>query len=274
MPVRAIETRQQRAVGRLALGFRRAGPATRIEKFYQEGCLKARLPRPQDAAVCEAVTMNISGGVAGGDALDVAIAAGQGAKIAVASAAAERVYRTLDAPSVIRTNIQLGPGAELHYLPQETILFDGFGLDRSLEIEMAADARYLGVESLVFGRQAMGEIVTQGWLRDRFLLRRDGKLIFQDMTRLEGDIARILSRKAVAGGAVAVASIIYAAPDAASCLAALRAGLSGCEAGVSAFEGIVFIRILAPSAISLRICVVAALNICRNGVLLPRVWQG
>jgi urease accessory protein len=94
------------------------------------------------------------------------------------------------------------------------------------------------------------------------------------MTRLDGDIAKILSRKAVAGGAVAVASIIYAAPDAASRLAALRTALQGCEAGVSAFEGIVFIRLLAPSAISLRICVVAALKFCRNGAVLPRVWQG
>ncbi len=274
MPVRAIETGPaQRAVGRLSLGFRRDRAATRIEKFYQEGCLKARLPRPQDAEVCEAVTMNISGGVAGGDVLDVAIAAGEGARIAVASAAAERVYRALDAPCVIRTKIRLGPGAELAYLPQEAILFDGFALQRSLEIEMAADACYLGVESLVFGRQAMGETVNMGRLRDRILLRRDGKLIFQDMTRLDGDIADILARKAVAGGAVAMASIIYAAPEAASCLAALRAGLNGCEAGVSAFEGIVFIRILAASAISLRLCVVTALKICRNGVLLPRVWQ-
>jgi urease accessory protein len=272
MPIRAIEAAPQRAVGRMALAFAHDGTKTRIEKLYQQGCLKTRLPRPQNPGTLEAVTMNIGGGIAGGDSLSTEFLLRPGADVSISSQAAERLYRALDAPSRITTRISLGPGAALAHLPQETILFDGFALDRSLEINLAPAATYLGVESLIFGRQAMGETIHAGTLNDKILLRRGGQIILQDMTRLSGDIAAQLARKAVADGAMAVASLIYAAPDTAEKLPAIRAALAGHHAGASAFDGIIFARILAPSAISLRKCLVAALHAC--GALLPKVWQG
>jgi urease accessory protein len=272
MPVRAIEAAPQRAVGRLALAFAHDGVRTRIATLYQQGCLKTRLPRPQNPEILEAVTMNIGGGIAGGDVLSTQITLGPGARVSVSSQAAERVYRALDAPSRIVTRIEAGAGAAIAYLPQETILFDGFALDRTLEIDLAPAATYLGVESLIFGRQAMGETIRAGFLRDRITLRRDKKILLQDMTRLDGDIAAQLARKAVADGAMAVASLIYAAPDTAEKLPALRAALASHHAGASSFDGIIFARILAPSAISLRKCLVAALHAC--GAVLPKVWQG
>jgi urease accessory protein len=277
MPVRAVEQAAQRAVGCLALAFAHDGAQTRIEKLYQQGCLKTRLPRPQNPETLEAVTMNIGGGIAGGDSLATEFLLRPGAHVSISSQAAERVYRALNAPSRIVTRIGLGAGASLAHLPQETILFNGFALDRSLEIDLAPTATYLGVESLIFGRQAMGETIRAGTLNDKILLRRGRRVILQDMTRLNGDIAAQLARKAVAGGAMAVASLIYAAPDTAEKLPAIRAALAGhhagaAQAGASAFEGIIFARLLAPSAISLRKCLVAALHAC--GAVLPKVWQG
>jgi urease accessory protein len=268
----------QRAKGRLALAFRHdeAASRTRIEKFYQEGCLKARLPHPASAEIAEAITINISGGIASGDSLATDIEIGAGAAVSITSQAAERIYRALDfLPARLQTTITLGAGAMLDYLPQETILFDGFALDRSLVIELAQDADFLGVESIVFGRQAMGETVQFGALNDSISLRRNGTLVLQDMTRLHGDIAVQLSRKAVAAGNIAMASIIYAGPDLDARLQAIRAclGDTQCEAGASAFEGIVFTRILAPSAAALRAGVVAVLKICRDNRALPRSWQ-
>jgi len=278
MPPRNLELPvAQRAKGRLSLEFRRdaAMSRTRVQKFYQEGCLKARLPRPVDG-ICEAITMNISGGIAGGDSLDTEIALSSGAECCVTTQAAERVYRALNfLPAQVSTQVILGAGARLDYLPQETILFDGFALRRSLHIALAEDARFLGVESVVFGRQAMGETVRQGSLRDRISLVRDKKLVLHDVNRLEGEIAAQLARKAVASGNIAMASLIYAGPDADSLLPLIRGAMAeqACEAGASAFEGIIFGRILAPSAADLRRCVVAVLNSSRDGRALPRSWQ-
>lgn len=272
MPIRAMEAAPQRASGRLALAFAHDGTQTRIQKLYQEGCLKARLPRPRDEKILEAVTMNIGGGIAGGDSLTTEISLHTGAAAAVTSQAAERVYRALGAPSRIITTINLAAGAKFAHLPQETILFDGFALDRSLDINLAPTATYLGVESLIFGRQAMGETIRAGALNDRITLRIGGELVFQDMTRLHGDIAAQLARKAVADGGMAVASLIYTAPDAQARLPELRAALASGHAGASFFEGVIFARILAASANSLRKCLVAALQ--SLGCVLPKVWQG
>ena len=198
MPVRQFDLPvAQRAKGRLALSFRHdpVAACTRIEKFYQEGCLKARLPRLAAPGIVEAITINISGGIAGGDNLATEISVGAGASASVTSQAAERIYRALDfSPARLTTTLRVGSGGSLEYLPQETILFDGFVLERSLEIEIAEDASFLGVESLVFGRQAMGEKIHIGRLNDRILIRRAGFLLLQDVTRLEGDIAAQLAR--------------------------------------------------------------------------------
>ena len=105
-------------------------------------------------------------------------------------------------------------GAALEWLPQETILFDRCALDRRLEVDLAADARFLGVETVVFGRTAMGETVRQGWLRDLIRVRRGGELLLHDAIRLDGAIDASLRRPAVGGGARVVATMVYVAPDA------------------------------------------------------------
>jgi len=270
--------RPQRAVGRLALSFRADSSLapTRIERFYQEGCLKSRLPRPVEPGICEAVLMNISGGIAGGDELTTSLTLGEHARACIAGQAAERIYRALGHdPARITTVITVGQGAALDYLPQETILFDGFRLHRALEIDLAEDARYLGVESLVFGRHAMGEVLRTGTLRDRIELRRDGKALLNDMLRLEGDVQELLARKALANGAGAMATILYAAPNAPALLDPVRALLedSPCEAGASLVHGVLLARLLAPSSEMLRAAVVKILTLCRDGSALPRVWQ-
>jgi urease accessory protein len=276
MPARQLDyPAPQRAKGRLALGFRydAAASRSRVQKFYQEGCLKARLPRPATPAI-EAITINISGGIAGGDNLATEITLGADAAANISSQAAERVYRALDfCPATVKTSITLGQGARLDYLPQDTLLFDGFALDRCLEIDLGEGAEFLGIESLVFGRQAMRETVNFGQLNDRILLRRAGCLILQDITRLDGDIAAKLARNAVAAGNIGMASILYAGPDIAARLRAIRDVLANtpCEAGASAFEGIILTRILAPSAAALRGCVVAVLKTWARP--LPRSWQ-
>jgi urease accessory protein len=260
----------QRARGRLDLAFMHDGTSTRLDRFYQEGCLKARLPRGPGM---EAVALNISGGIAGGDALDVALTLAPRAEASFTTQAAERIYRALEAPARIRTRLTAGGGSRLHYLPQETILFDGFGLERTLDIDISADTEFLGIESLIFGRLAMGESVREGYLRDRILLRRDGILLWQDSTRLEGNIAAQLDRPGVAAGARAVASIFATGPGMAARLDALRAALTDAHAGASWTGEILLARILAPDATALRRVVTRILAVLRPGPL-PRVWQG
>ena len=248
---------------------------TVLERFRQEGCLKARLPRPERGAWTSLVTLNSSGGIAQGDRLATAITAGEGTALTVASQAAERYYRSRpeDAAAQIRTVLRAGPGAALEWLPQETILFEECAVDRRLDIELAAQSWFLGVETLVFGRAAMGETIRRVRLRDTIRLHRDGQLVWHDAIRMDGEGQSLLDRAAVAAGGRAVATLVHAAPNAAGSLEALRTALAPFGGGASAFSGLLIARIVAADGACARAAIVAALLALRDFRPLPRVWS-
>jgi urease accessory protein len=244
-----------------------------LEGLRQAGCLKARFPRSEHADWSNVVTLNTSGGIAGGDRLDNSFSVRTGARATIATQAAERFYRSFPggATSQVHTQIVVADGAALEWLPQETILFDCCALDRRLCVDVAADGWFLGVESLVFGRAAMGETVTTASLRDVIQVRRAGCLLWYDAIRLDGAVAAALQRPAIAGGARAVATLVHVAPDAERALHTVRAASS--HWGVSTWDGMLIARVLAPDGASLRKAVVAALQVLRGGRALPRVWN-
>jgi urease accessory protein len=265
----------QRARGELRVELRRRGAATVLAGLRQDGCLKARFPRP--VAWTEVVTLNTSGGIAGGDRLQTEIVARSGAHITIAAQAAERFYRALpaDPPAHVRSTVTVEDGAAAEWLPQETILFDGSALDRVLEVNIAGGGSFLGVETLVFGRTAMGETVRTARLSDTIRIRRDGRLVLHDAVRLNGEVAAVLDRPAVAQGGRAIATIVLAAQGAREQLDSLREALSNtpAEAGASAWNGLLVGRIVAADGACLRAAIVAGLECLRGGCTLPRVWM-
>src|SRR4051812_16698258 len=78
------------ALGELAV-VRKAG-RTRIERLYQEGSAKIRMPSTAGDPL-EAVLINTAGGLTGGDRLDWAVSVGEGASATVSTQTCEKVYR-------------------------------------------------------------------------------------------------------------------------------------------------------------------------------------
>jgi len=267
----------QRAVGELRVTFKRRGCDTVLDDLRQAGCLKARFPRPVTPGWADATTLNTSGGVASGDRLMSAFSVGNGAQATLSAQAAERFYRAPlgGSPSLVRTHIDVAPGAAMEWLPQETILFDNCALDRRLEINLAPDAAFLGVESLIFGRAAMGERVRQAWLRDAIRVRRAGRWLLHESIRLDGAVCDTLARPAIAAGAHAMTTLVYVAQDAEAFLMPVRDILANhaAETGVSAWNGMLVARMLAPDSAILRQAVAAALTVIRAPRPLPRVWM-
>jgi len=138
----------QRAVGELRVAVKYRDGLTVLDNPRQMGCLKARFPRAVASARLDVTTLNTSGGVAGGDLLDSAFAIGPGARATIAAQAAERFYRALpgSAPSRIQTRVAVAQGAAAEWLPQETILFNDSLAERRLEVDLAPDAWFLGVD--------------------------------------------------------------------------------------------------------------------------------
>lgn len=263
----------QRARGHLLVEVKHRDNITALADLRQEGCLKARFPRPVDWM--EAVTLNSSGGVAGGDRVSTTIRVQQGAQLTIAAQAAERFYRALpqDPPSHVRTHIEIAPGASAEWLPQDSILFDRCALNRVLEVDIAATGWFLGLETLIFGRAAMGETVTTAHLSDTIRIRHAGRLILHDAIRAHGPIADLLAQTAIGAGAGALATIVMVAPDAAERLDGLRTALTQVEAGASTWKNMLVARIAAKDGACIRAAIVAALVPLRDGRALPRVWN-
>ena len=262
----------QRARGAGRIAVRHEDGCTRLTRLYQDGCGKIRLPRDARAEGLEAVLINSSGGLTGGDRMTWEADVGAGARLTLSTQACEKVYRARDGLAEQHVALTIGEGASLDWLPQETILFDGGGLSRRLEADLGAGARLLAVEAVVLGRTAMGETVREGVLRDRWRIRREGRLVFADDLRLEGAVAEQAAQAAILAGRPAFASILLVAEDAARFLPPVRAAL-GKLGGASAFEGKLFARIAAPDGFALRAALLPALEALRDGAPLPRVWR-
>lgn len=261
-----------RARGEIRAEFAAHGACTRIGRLYETGGLRLRFPKAHE--VCEGVIVNTAGGVVGGDRAQLSFAAAAGAHVVLTTQSAEKIYRADGPPARIETLLTLGAGAALHWLPQETILFDRAALVRSLDVDMAADARLVACESVVFGRQAMGESCVSGDFRDRWRVRRGGRLIFAEDVRLAETPAALLERPAIGAGARALATFLFVSPDAPARLDDCRAALEGvpCESGVSALDGFLVARLVSPSPENLRLAILRLFS-CLLGRAAPRVWQ-
>lgn len=265
-----------RAEGVLQASFRRVGRRTSIDHVHEAGGLRLRFPNVARGSHpdCEAVCINTGGGMVGGDTARLSFAIGPGAAVTLTTQSAEKIYRAEGTPTRIAVTLDVEEGSAAEWLPQEAILYDRVGLERRLDVVLAADASLLMVESLVFGRIAMGETVLTGSLHDRWRVRREGRLIFAEDLRMQGPIANLLDRPAVGAGARALATILFVAPEAEARLEEVRAALAStpAESGASAWNGMLTVRALSPSPDRLRATIVTALQVLR-GRAAPRVWQ-
>jgi urease accessory protein len=267
------QPRRQRAEGRIGLAVEQLGGRTILRRKAEAGSARVRLPRVPGPGL-EAVLINTAGGLAEGDRMTTAIEAGPGADLVVTTSAAEKVYKSEGDTTALDVTLQLGPGARLDWLPQETILFDRARLTRRLDVDMAADASLLLFEATVFGRVAHEERVETGFFEDRWRIRRGGKLVYADTLRLSGAIAARLERPTVAAGARAIGTLLYIAPDAAQRVDEARALLEGAgsECGTGTWNGCLGLRLLASDIETLRRDAARAIA-GLAGHPLPRVWN-
>ena len=260
-----------RAQGAVTFDVHQVEGVTRRRQLHESGSLRVRFPSPE-AEGLSAVFVNTAGGVAGGDRFDIAIATGEGSRLVVTTAAAEKVYRAAGPPSQINIALKLDAGSHLAWLPQETILFDRAQVLRRIDIDLAESASLLLCEIVVFGRAAMGERMLSGQFVDRWRMRRGGRLVFAETVRLDGDIGEKLRRPAIAKGGVAVGTALMAPGDEALVerIRALSESFGG-EVGISCWNGFAMARFCAQDAAKLRADMMAVLGRA-SGAALPRLW--
>ena len=260
-----------RARGAVCFDVHAVDGVTRRRHLHESGSLRVRFPSPE-AQGLSAVFVNTAGGVAGGDRFDIEIATGEGARLAVTTAAAEKIYRAQGPAARLGIALKAAAGSHLAWLPQETILFDRSRVLRRFDIDLAESASLLLCEIVVFGRAAMGERMLDGEFVECWRLRRGGRLVFAENIRLDGNIGEKLASPAIAGGGVAIGTALIVPGDEAL-VERLRGETEsfGGEVGISCWNGFAMARFCAQDAARLRADMMAVLGRA-SGDALPRLW--
>ncbi len=257
----------QRARGQVRVAAKLRAEKTVLDRLYQSGSGKARVPRGEGF---EVVLLNTAGGVTGGDRFEVNVDVAADTTTTLTTQTAERIYRSTGENGEIATSMNVAENARVDWLPQETILFDGGRLERSLTVNMAESATLLAIEPLVFGRVAMGETVLHGFVSDQWRIHRGGKLVYADALRVNGKIAETLRSDALLGGAKACASLLYCAPDVEDRIDKVRGALLN-DGGASVWNGLLAARLVTSDGAALRAALQRVVSVLRAGAM-PRVW--
>ena len=284
LPTPQTSTALQRTQGGGRLSVKLSRGESRIDRLFQDGSARIRIPRTPNGSPLEAVLINTAGGLTGGDRMQWDFEAGEGASMTLTTQACEKTYKA-HGPSEAQVSVglKLGPCSSLAWLPQETILFDRARLNRRIDVDMAAGSRLLMVEPVVFGRLAMNETVTEGLFRDRWRIRYGGQLLHAENMRLGPDIAHVLSHAAVADGGLAMATVLMVAPEAEARLSAARE-LIGKDGGASFLSspslqpvgtetGKLLARLVARDSYELRKVLVPLIRLLNPAGGVPKVWS-
>ena len=268
--------------GAATLGFARREGATVLADLYQQAPLRILMPAAADIGVTLGVVVVTSGGLVGGDSLDISVRCGDGSRAMVCAQAAEKVYRSAGADCQVTVSLAAQGSTWLEWLPQETILFDGARLRRQMSVDADASARVLAGEILVFGRRARGERFTRGHLFDRWQVRRGGRLAWADAFRVDDPDAAFAAPACLAGLA-AIATLIYVDASEGTALELARAIGEPMEGGGLEFAatmvgGVLIARWLAADAHALRLAFGRFWAMFRHRIaglppVLPRLWS-
>jgi urease accessory protein len=270
----------QRAKGscRIVLGSSERG--TRIMDVYQRSPIRVLFPRTAGTQVQEAVLVNTSGGIAGGDRLESSVTAMDNASIAVTTQAAEKVYRAINESAHITTILRARDAAKLAWLPQETIVFNRARVCRRTQIEVSSRSELLALEWLVLGRAAHGEKISAGDIMDSWRVRKDGQLVWADTFRSTDEVFPHLSRKALLSDCTAVATLLYFGPDLQSHLQFMRdlAPSLECQSAATLVRGLMVVRFAAKVSCDLRAALRNLLQQFGNQLApgpfrVPRLWS-
>jgi urease accessory protein len=165
-----------------------AGPGrTTLTHREHYGPLRVQKPLyPEGGRICHAVIVHPPGGIAGGDRLHIDVNVRDGAHALITTPGATKWYKANGRNSAQDVAIRAGAGALLEWLPQETIVYNEADTFNTTAVELESDALYLGWEVLCLGRTASGESFDAGRHRQRFTIRQDNALLWNEQGALGG----------------------------------------------------------------------------------------
>lgn len=268
---------------RLKLGFVNDAGTTRMTERSHFGPLRVQKPLyPEAPAVCHAIIVHPPGGILGGDQLSIHVQVGAAAHALLATPGAGKWYRANGLSAHQQVHLSVAETASLEWLPQENIFFNQAQVRMEHQVELAADARYIGAEILCFGRTASGESFTGGHISQRTSIRRGGKLLWFEQGCLHAGSTAMHSPLALGGYTVCATLIAVGKNLSSSFLSQLRAETAGlapqARTGATQIKQLLVLRYLGHSSQSARHWLLHAWQRIRpelmeRDAVIPRIWN-
>ena len=235
---------------RLALDFAFQNEKTVLAGKSHDGPLVVQKPLyPEGGELCHAIVVHPPGGIAGGDELALSATVGQKAAALLTTPGAGKWYRSAGPQARQRLAFDVGAGACLEWLPQESIIFEGARATLESEICLAPGARYIGWEILCLGRTGSGERFTRGECNLRSRLRIGQRTVWLEQGRIEAGGTRMHVRAGLGGHSVSATLIAAGAPVDDALLAACRRLVPGTGRGaVTRLPELLVARVLGDSS--------------------------
>lgn len=253
---------------------------TVLAHMHHHGPLRVQKPLyPESPGRADLLIIHPPAGIAGGDQLRLDFAIEAGARARVTTPGATKWYRSGGPPASQELRLRAADEAQLEWLPQEAIVFDGAQVRSQTDIDCTARARACGWELWMLGRRASGESFSQGLLRQQTRLRLEGRLLWSERVHLAANDP--LRTSALGWNAASVMGSFWALglPNDESLLEHCRdIGEAGVQLGITRFEhGLWLARALADSVERLRAALTRiwfALRPALFGVdgAVPRIW--
>jgi urease accessory protein len=143
--------------GKLHLRLGVSDGSTQVSDCYAHAPFHYLPPRTLSGEPPLLTIVNSSGGVLGGDQLDITIELDAGAMLTLRTQAATKVYRSKGEAAHSRCRFSLGANARLDYFPDEIIPFAGSDYEQLTLIELGSGATALVGEVVTVGRLARDE---------------------------------------------------------------------------------------------------------------------
>jgi urease accessory protein len=267
--------------GELTVELARRGGATVVARRIHRGPLQIQRGfYPEGPQCCHLYLLHPPGGLVAGDQLAVEVSVGAEAAGLITTPAATKVYRSLPGRRARQRQVlRVAAGAQLEWLPQETIVFDGAEADLATEVHLEPGARFLGWEIVCLGRAAGAVPFRAGRCRQRIELFREGRPLFVDRTDIQA--GGELAGAAYGLRGQPVLGTFVASPVPADIIDQLRAASSGLRAAdlvaITALPEALICRYLGPDAGRARAHFIHLWHLLRPGLLgrpptPPRIW--
>lgn len=270
-------------LARLRLAFTDDAGTTRLTERSHFGPLRVQKPLyPEQPSVCHAIIVHPPGGILGGDTLQINAAVGADAHALLTTPGAGKWYRANGLSSHQQVTLSVAAGGSLEWLPQETIFFNEANVRIQHDVDLAADACYIGADILCFGRTASGESFAAGCVGQRTSIRRDGKLIWFEQGSLQAGTHAMQSPLVLGSYTVCATMIVVGKSMNSAFVQQLREETSalagGGRSGVSQMKQLLVLRYLGHSSQSARHWLMRAWQLIRpelmqRDAVIPRIWN-